>query len=176
MNKNHIFKLGLAFGFAFILILGLSGCFLLKNDGKDPDAAMVIDAFYECRNLEYVKELVEEGQVDVNGLVPFGSFFPKKVSPLYLMQVFRCDMRFIDYLLKKGADPDVAFGDTTLLMCALGADANNGAGYGPKLKEACDQPPMNSATVKVSLISKSKAGSAGATQGPLPRWRGMIYL
>ena len=128
--------MGIAFGISVLLILGLSGCFLLKNSNKAPDAAMVIDAFYECRNLEYVKELVEEGQVDVNGLVPFGSFFPKKVSPLYLMQRFRSDMRFIDYLLKKGADPDVAFGDTTPLMCALGADKSYEAGYEPKLVES----------------------------------------
>jgi hypothetical protein len=107
--------------------MALSGCHIidsidLKNGTINIDKAVGEDGrviVFCTRDLEYVKENIEAGVVGVNeGLFFSGKM--RKVSPLYLVQ-YKCpsyssQLMITRYLLEKGANPDVAFGDMTLLM------------------------------------------------------------
>jgi ankyrin repeat protein len=72
--------------------------------------------------LELIKELVEKDKAVLNEKLPDDSRpIGEEVSPLYFVQRENRQPLFSKYMLDAGADPNVAYGDTTLLMCANGA-------------------------------------------------------
>jgi ankyrin repeat protein len=114
-------------------MLALSGCGLLdtaKNAIKQPSFQEQYDAavFTNCDDLELVKEYVDADKANVNRKLPHrNAFLNTDVSPLYLVfsnELGRYEDRFAEYLLENGADPNIAYDDRTLLMCASGSEGN----------------------------------------------------
>jgi ankyrin repeat protein len=133
--KNKLLGIAIACMFFAVMVAGV-GCSLVDTVKKSTvsfekqyDAAV----FQNCDDLELIKEYIESGEVDVNGKV-FDPGMLKDVSPLYLVQSKIAATPFLRYLLDSGASPDIAYGSTTLLMCASGAHENiDNPGFGKML-------------------------------------------
>jgi ankyrin repeat protein len=109
-----------------ILILYLltgSSCSTLANAllkagdsviGKVDSAGDYALVFVQHNNLEWMKEMVEDYGLDVNEKVLLNGK-TGKCAPLYLVNYEYQDVPFSKYLLEKGADPNIAYGDTTIL-------------------------------------------------------------
>ena len=126
MRKIQIKKTILFLITTLLFALALCGCdkSITAPVATPIEYAYTHGVFFECDNFELMKERVEEDGVNVNGLI-YDKKSMRKVSPLYLVQQENYKPRVAKYLLEQGADPNVAYGKTTLLMCASGADQNS---------------------------------------------------
>jgi hypothetical protein len=120
LQKRQTYKRRLVSGIIVLILslsLALSGCRIMEAvdlDNGTVDIDMLLgqdDRGYIFRdwNVEYVKENIERGVVDVNSRLFFTGKL-KKVSPLYLVQFdFRTrtgELMVSEYLLENGADQD----------------------------------------------------------------------
>ncbi|MDR3224699.1 MAG: ankyrin repeat domain-containing protein, partial [Clostridiales Family XIII bacterium] len=130
MNKGrrHHIVVGISIKSTWILILlaiviGASSCSVIKsavgslNFEEQYEAAI----FLNSDDLELIKEYIESEKVEVNGTL-FDSRKHREVSPLFLIQAEHYAPLFTEYLLDQGANPNVAYGEKTMLMCANSLD------------------------------------------------------
>jgi len=116
----------------FTMVLSVSGCGFAGKVGSavvdkvgstvqsvDRETQLKTSLFLHLPSFEYMKECVENGTIGVNEQIVDEEAGYMKVSPLFMAP--QPPWPQTEYLLEQGANPNVAFGDTTLLMWSTGA-------------------------------------------------------
>ena len=142
MNE-HSFRLKRtgAISILMAVILSVSGCGLAGKVGSavvdkvggvvqsvDRKTLFKTNLFLHNFSFEYMKECVENGTIGVNDQIVDEEMLYKKVSPLFL--AMNAPYMYSEFLLKNGADPNVAFDDTTLLIWDTGAQGSGDTTFG----------------------------------------------